>query len=105
MLIPGGNTTALSTLIASGGNELGLCNATVQDHLVGMLCHDYTVHGELKECHATLQMTAYNAQLAVFNLVVDRLQVLRLPYTDIIFPLVNATTNGLSPTLVAIVFR
>ncbi|PNW82649.1 hypothetical protein CHLRE_06g287800v5 [Chlamydomonas reinhardtii] len=75
-LIPAVNATLLANLTASYG---GLCNTTFQDYLI----------------------TNYKALIAIYNLRVDRLQVLRMPYPDIIFNMVNATP----PTMALAAFR
>ncbi|KAJ9505941.1 hypothetical protein QJQ45_017007, partial [Haematococcus lacustris] len=82
-LIPGGNASDLAITINAESPTIGLCNQTFQNYLI----------------------TKFNAQIAVFNLRVDRLQVLRIPYPDVIFPLVNATANGLRPTMTVVAFR
>ncbi|KAG2447892.1 hypothetical protein HYH02_007346 [Chlamydomonas schloesseri] len=75
-LIPAVNATLLANLSASYG---GMCNSSFQDYLV----------------------SKYNALIAIYNARVDRLQVLRMPYPDIIFNMVNATP----PTMALAAFR
>ncbi|KXZ46366.1 hypothetical protein GPECTOR_44g43 [Gonium pectorale] len=76
VLIPSVNASVLANLTESYG---GMCNTTFQDYLI----------------------KNYKARIAIYNLRVDRLQVLRMPYADIIFSMVNATP----PTLALAAFR
>jgi hypothetical protein len=107
-LIPGANASLISQLISADSNTLGLCNRTLQDALVSAArsqgCRATTAW--LSSHIISLQVQYYDARIAYFNLALDRLQVLRLPFPDIIFPLVNVTdTKGLPPTMVAVAFR
>lgn len=112
-LIPGANATALSTALGLLVNFGGLCNSTFRDLLVRcchcMLLALYTaLHCTTLHllCPCCAQVNQFGAQIAVFNVKVDRLSVLRMPYTDIIFPLINATTNhNLQALMTAVLFR
>ncbi|GFR46972.1 hypothetical protein Agub_g8624 [Astrephomene gubernaculifera] len=75
-LLPGINATKLANLTATYG---GMCNSTFQQLLT----------------------SKYSAKLAIYNTRVDRLQVLRMPYADIIFNMVNAS----APTMALVAFR
>ncbi|EFJ40595.1 hypothetical protein VOLCADRAFT_121703 [Volvox carteri f. nagariensis] len=67
VLIPSINASLLANLTAANG---GMCNTSFQNYLV----------------------TKFNARVAIYNMRVDRLQVLKMPFPDIIFSMVNATT-------------
>ncbi|MEW5307102.1 MAG: hypothetical protein WDW38_002175 [Sanguina aurantia] len=82
LFIPGGNATQLDALIAAN-NGLGLCDYELRNYMI----------------------TNYRAQVAIYNVVVDRLSVLNVPYPDIIIPMTNLTNQSLPITMVAIVFR
>lgn len=76
VLVPAVNDTVWSNLTAKFSN--GLCSPGAQQELV----------------------TKYNAAFAVYNLKVDRLHVLRLPYADIVLRM-----NMTPPTMLMAAFR
>jgi len=89
-IIPGGNATGLLSTLASvtgdpQSTNTGYCNPTFQAEL----------------------STNYSANLAVYTLRIDRLQVLKIPFTEILFPM-TAATQADPPrpaTLTVVAFR
>ncbi|GIL66694.1 hypothetical protein Vafri_20178 [Volvox africanus] len=76
VLVPSISASYLANLTVSNG---GICNTTFQNFLIAN----------------------YNASLAIFNLRMDRLQVLKMPFPDIVFSMYMAS----HPQLSAVAFR
>jgi hypothetical protein len=101
-MIPAASPELLYNLTVQFG---GMCNHTFQQILVSAslldaarggqtsrvaallatLTSQSQPHQPVPECFSRAQVSQYNARVAIYNARVDRLQVLRMPFPDIIF--------------------
>lgn len=122
LFIAGVNASEINRLVA---NDIkGVCSAAVQQSLVSTCAPQHihvqpfqlssiwesqdVVYVHCKHHHLLLlQAVNYTSRVAIFNPLVDRLTVFRVPYPDIIFNMVNTTTNqSVDPsTMTVMAFR